>query len=182
MIDEEGGVDVAYLDFSKAFDSVPHQRLLKKAKAHGIDGKLLQWIGSFLSSRRQCVMVNGTKSAWSEVLSGIPQGSVLGPILFIIYINDLPDTLKGYVKMFADDTKVFSHIRDETDCAVLQHDLDRLSDWSEKWQLKFNVGKCGVIHYGHQKEECTYYMGDGDDRTNLIVRSEEKDLGVIFDP
>ena len=113
----------------------------------------------------------------AEVLSGIPQGSVLGPTLFIIYINDLPGTLKGHVKIFVDDTKGFSHIRDEKDCAVLQHNLDRLSDLSVKCQLKFNVGKCGVIHYGHQKEECMYYMGYGDDRTNLSVRSEEKDLG-----
>ena len=127
-------------------------------------------------------MVNGTKSSWTDVLSGIPQGSVLGPILFVIYINDLPDTLKGHVKMFADDTNVFSHIRDIEDCTVLQQDLDSLSDWSERWQLKFNVGKCGVMHYGRQKEETTYSMRDGDDRANLSVRSEEKDLGVVFDP
>ena len=182
MIDEEGGVDVAYLDFSKAFDSVPHQRLLKKLKAHGINGNMLKWIESFLSNRKQCVVVNGTKSSWTKVLSGIPQGSVLGPILFVVYINDLPDDLKGHVKMFADDTKVYSHIRNNDDCELLQNDLDSLSNWSEKWQLKFNVGKCGIMHYGHQREEFTYSMREGQDRANLNVRKEEKDLGVVFDP
>ena len=144
MIDEEGGVDVAYLDFSKAFDSVPHQRLLKKIRAHGISGNLLRWIQSFLGDMSQCVVINGKKSKWAEVLSGIPQGSVLGPILFVIYINDLPDVLKGRVKMFADDTKVYTHIREQKDSEVLQEDLDNLSKWSERWQRIFNVDKCDI--------------------------------------
>jgi hypothetical protein len=106
----------------------------------------------------------------------------LGPILFIIYINDLPDTLKGHVEMFVDDTKVFNHIRQPEDCATLQHDLDKLSDWAEKWQLKFNVSKCGVVHYGKQKVSYTYSMRDGLSRSDLEIKDEEKDLGVVFDP
>eukprot|EP00057_Strongylocentrotus_purpuratus_P009185 XP_011663659.1 PREDICTED: RNA-directed DNA polymerase from mobile element jockey-like [Strongylocentrotus purpuratus] len=182
MLDEGGGVDVAYLDFSKAFDSVPHQRLIKKMKAHGIHGKLLNWIESFLKERRQCVAVNGKKSSWADVLSGIPQGSVLGPILFITYINDLPDNLKGHAEMFADDTKVYTHIKSQEDRKTMQQDLDSLCDWAEKWQLKFNVGKCGVMHYGNQDETRPYSMRDGTTRANMEVRKEEKDLGVTFDP
>ena len=182
MIEEEGGVDVAYLDFSKAFDSVPHQRLLKKVRAHGISGNLLNWIQSFLAERRQCVVINGKRFAWEKVISGIPQGSVLGPILFVIYINDLPDVLKGHVKMFADDTKVFTHIRDQKDSDILQEDLDSLSKWSDRWQLRFNVEKCGIMHYGRQEFKTTYSMEGGGSRKDLEVREEEKDLGVTFDP
>ena len=182
MIEEKGGVDVAYLDFSKAFDSVPHQRLLKKTQAHGISGYLLKWIGSFLTDRKQCVSINGAKSDWADVLSGIPQGSVLGPILFVIYINDLPDVLEGCVKIFADDTKVFTHIQEPKDGEVLQRDLDSLGSWSEEWQLKFNVAKCGIIHYGRQENPVTYSMCSGTTRQDLEVREEEKDLGVVFDP
>ena len=174
MLEEDGGVDVAYLDFSKAFDSVPHQRLLKKVKAHGIHGNLVDWIGSFLIGRKQRVVVNGKESSWASVVSGIPQGSVLGPILFVIYINDLPDNLRGHVEMFADDTKVYAHIKDPQDGDILQYDLNSLSDWAEKWQLKFNVCKCGVMHYGSQDAPNTYDMRDGTSRTNLEVREEEK--------
>ena len=182
MLEEEGGVDVAYLDFSKAFDSVPHQRLLKKVKVHGLQGNLAKWIGSFLTGRKQRVVVNGKESSWASVVSGIPQGSVLGPILFVIYINDLPDNLKGHAEMFADDTKVYAHIKDPQDGSILQRDLDCLGDWAEKWQLKFNVNKCGVMHYGRQAVPNTYNMRDGASRTNLEVKEEEKDLGVTFDP
>ena len=96
-----------YLDFHKAFDTVPHRRLLKKLEAYGIKGDLLIWIENFLSGRRQRVTVNGKVSTWAEILSGIPQGSVLGPVLFVIYINDLPDELVCTTQIFADDTKLF---------------------------------------------------------------------------
>ena len=158
LLDEGGGLDVAYLDFRKAFDSVPHQRLLMKCKAHGLDGNLLHWIESFLTGRKQRVMVKGEPSTWADVISGIPQGSVLGPILFVIFINDLPDAVDSYVKIFADDTKIFTHIKTREDCDNLQSDLDSLSAWSDKWQLRFNVSKCGVMHYGNQREPYSYSM------------------------
>ena len=182
MLDEGGGIDVVYLDFLKAFDSVPHQRLLKKIKAYGIDGSLLQWIESFLTGRKQRVNVNGGLSSWSDVNSGIPQGSVLGPILFIIFINDLPDVVSSFVKIFADDTKVFTHVTSEQACRDLQKDLDNLSTWSDTWQLKFNVAKCGVMHYGTQQDKHIYTISEEGIRRNLVEVFEEKDLGVKFDP
>ena len=106
-------VDTVYLDFSKAFDTVPHRHLIGKLEAYGIDGSLLSWISSFLMGRTQKVSVNGSLSSSKPVLSGIPQGSVLGPLLFVIYINDLPDKLCSSSLMFADNTKVFREICSE---------------------------------------------------------------------
>ncbi len=182
LLEDGGGIDVVYLDFRKAFDSVPHQRLLRKVKAHGIDGDLLKWVESFLTGRKQRVNIHGKFSSWADVHSGIPQGSVLGPILFVIFINDLPDAVGSYVKIFADDTKVFTQIKKEDDWMQLQDDLDSLSHWSDMWQLKFNVSKCGVMHYGSQTEVHTYSMSEEGTRRNLEVLNEEKDLGVKFDP
>ena len=93
MLDSDAPIDVIYLDFKKAFDTVPHQRLLRKLKVYDVTGKFLEWIRDFLSGRRQRVIVNGKLSSWEDILSGIPQGSVLGPILFVIFINDLPDVV-----------------------------------------------------------------------------------------
>jgi hypothetical protein len=115
IMDEGGHVDVIYMDFMKAFDSVPHRRLLSKLKSYGIEGPIYNWIESFLTQRQQRVMVNGAASSWSEVTSGIPQGSVLGPVLFVVYINGLPDVVSCGVKLFADDTKIYRAIRNRDD-------------------------------------------------------------------
>ena len=139
MVDDGSPVDVVYLDFQKAFDKVPHQRLILKLKAHGND--VINWIEKWLTHRRQRVIVDGEISNWKSVLSGVPQGSVLGPILFLIYINDLEDDISSKVLKFTDDTKVFRKVTNDTDKQSLQDDLDKLVKWSEKWQMLFNFGK-----------------------------------------
>ena len=111
---EEGvAIDAVYLDFAKAFDTVPHARMMAKLQGCGIDGAVLEWIRSFLTERRQRICIRGNESSWSAVRSGIPQGTVLGPILFVIYINDLPGVITSYLYMYADDTKIFRIIRDD---------------------------------------------------------------------
>ena len=125
-------MDVVYLDFQKAFDKVPHQRLLLKLKAHGIANDVINWIEKWLTQRRQRAIVVGEILNWKSVLSGVPQGSVLGPILFLIYINDLEDDISSKVLKFADDTKLFRKVTNVTDKQSLQDDLDKLVKWSEK--------------------------------------------------
>ena len=105
MLDKGNSVDAVYLDFGKAFDTVAHERLLIKLKGYGVNGKVLSWVKAFLTDRGQKVLVNQSQSDWATVTSGIPQGSVLGPLLFIIFINDLPDCVKSAIKIFPDDTK-----------------------------------------------------------------------------
>ena len=129
MLDEGvwgGNLDIKYLDFQKAFDTVPHQRLLQKLYAYGIQGDAHRWISNFLEGRRQRVVINGETSNWCRVTSGIPQGSVLGPALFVLYINDLPEAVKLMIQMFADDAKIFRGISNECDAKQLQSDLTTL--------------------------------------------------------
>jgi len=110
MYDDSRSVDVIYLDFQKAFDKVPHKRLLSKVQAHGITGNIHRWLEDWLSGRKQRVVINGSASSWRDVISGVPQGSVLGPILFLIYVNDIDDGLTCKISKFADDTKIASKV------------------------------------------------------------------------
>jgi hypothetical protein len=135
-------MDIAYLDFAKAFDKVPHQRLLKKIRGYGIQGRVYSWIEDFLTDRQQLVNINGQSSNWAPVTSGIPQGSVLGPVLFVIFINDMPQVVDSHIQMFADDAKLFSKVDNDEDIATFQTDLNSLAEWAKKWQLQFNVNKC----------------------------------------
>ena len=170
-------IDVLYLDFKKAFDSVPHHRLLYKLRCYGVRGKLLAWIEGFLTTRSQQVTVNGHSSEWTRVESGVPQGSVLGPLLFLVFINDLPDAIQASIKMFADDTKLYSAVPTPQASAALQADLDELVKWSESWQLPFNEGKCKVLHLGRGQHAFQYSM-----KGVQVSRAEaEKDLGVHVD-
>lgn len=171
--------DVVFLDFCKAFDSVPHERLLYKLSQHGIGGALLEWFRNFLTNRRQRVVVRGTYSGWSNVKSGVPQGTILGPILFLIYINDLPNGVSSSVKLFADDTKIYRELSDvEGDALSLQSDLNRMSCWAKTWQMSFNPEKCEVMRITHQRDlSVPIYHLFG---KPLKVVNKFKDLGIIM--
>ena len=175
MFDNGHPVDAVFLDFRKAFDRVPHARLLFKLKKFGINGRLLTWIENFLKDRKQRVVLNKTESSWKPVISGVPQGSVLGPILFLIYINDLPEHTKSSCKIFEDDPKVYSKVGTLVEVEELQRDIEHLVAWSRTWLLSFNAAKCKVMHMGLRNEEKDYYM----EGTRLQVVNEEKDLGVL---
>ena len=168
-------VDLLFLDFAKAFDKVPHNRLILKLKGYGISGKLLDWIRAFLSNRKQRVVLGEHKSKWTEVKSGVPQGSVLGPILFIIYINDLSDLISNVCKIYADDTKVLARIRRAfiaEDVLRLQSDIDAIREWTSKWLMKLNISKCKIMHIGKKNPRATYTMKCYDTEDHVIERFE----------
>ena len=147
--DKHKQIDVAVLDFSKAFDVVPHQRLLGKLQHYGINGHILKWISEFLSSRTQCVVVDGAASSWSAVESGVPQGTVLGPLLFLLYINVLPDCVESQVRLFAYDCLLYRTIEGIPDQLALQSDLTKLQQWADLWGMQFNPGKCTILTTSH---------------------------------
>ena len=173
-------VDVVYLDFQKAFDTVPHSRLIKKLQAYGIDGKLLDWVAEYLKNRNQVVTVNGESSLVGDVLSGIPQGTVLGPLLFIIYINDILDDVDSEGLLFADDAKIFRTVTCKDDALLLQQDISQLEAWSDKWLLKFHPDKCKLLTLGKLEniKYCHRYKVSGQEIEHMF---EEKDLGVTMD-
>ena len=160
-MDEGSPVDIIYLDFQKAFDKVPHQRLILKIKSHGMGNSIINWIEQWLTDRRQRVVVDGEVSSWKSVLSGVPQGSVL--IFGILYIDDLEEGVTGKTKEIGDKNN-------------LQDDIDKLVRWSEKWQMLFNVGKCKCLHTGPGNTGMNYEMGG----TILSKTGKEKDLGVTM--
>jgi hypothetical protein len=180
-LDEGLLIDIIYTDFSKAFDTVPHRRLLHKLRAYGINGKLLEWISSWLTGRQQRVKTGEHFSDWCHVTSGVPQGSVLGPLLFVLYINDLPDGLHNDIKMYADDSKLLAKIKSPSDCDTLQDDIDKCCAWASKWLMNFNIAKCKVMHVGRDANEPhTYTMTDQDGvKRALEVTKLERDLGVL---
>jgi hypothetical protein len=177
-VDKGDPVDVVYLDFSKAFDKVPKERLLKKLLAHGISGRVKDWISSWLTGRKQKVVVNGKMSGWKDVLSGVPQGSVLGPILFTIFINDLDKCAEKIllIKKFADDTKAAHIVRSQEEAKVLQECLDELHKWSLTWGMEFNAEKCKIMHLGRANKKFQYEMGG----VSLSETEEERDVGVVI--
>jgi len=176
LVDEGKNLDIIYLDFAKAFDKVPHQRLLIKLRDIGISGHLLSWISAWLSDRQQRVVIRGRHSSWKQVFSGVPQGSVLGPVLFLIFINDIDEGLFSHILKFADDTKIFNTVMSKADHDILQNDLASLEAWSQKWQMEFNATKCKVMHVGKSNLQLTYEMNCH----SLATTKEEKDLGVMI--
>ena len=186
IIDEKDNcVDVAYLDFRKAFDLVSHKHLLLKLQKHGINGQIGNWIKAFLENRKQKVVIRGHESDELEVLSGVPQGSVLGPLLFLIFINDLPKCTACPVCLFADDSKIYCKVPRgnkvlpelEGSQELLQNDLDELQKWADKWKMSFNVDKCKIMHLGYDNGKHEYNLNG----TTLMETTEEKDLGVLID-
>ena len=174
QVDEGHDLDVICLDFAKAFDKVPHQRLL--LENHGIKGNVLKWITSWLSDRKQRVSIRGRCSGWQWVLSGVPQGSVLGPLLILVFINDIDEGLVSDILKFAADTKIFQSVSSERDCLSLQRDLTSLAEWSKRWQMEFNTSKCTVLHISSGNQQFPYELNG----QVLSSSKAEKDLGVII--
>lgn len=138
--------DVVFMDFAKAFDSVLHNELMLKLRRSGVCGEIWLWFKAHLSGRLQCVTIDDSRSGLLPVLSGVPQGSILGPLLFLVYINDLPlSTTSAKLSLFADDTKGKKRIVHLSDCVSLQNDLDSIGYWSQTWKLLFKESKCGCV-------------------------------------
>jgi hypothetical protein len=181
IIDSRGQVDCIYLDLSKAFDSVSHRLLLHKLTTYGVGRALLAWIGSYLSNRRQRCNVGSQYSNWSKVTSGVPQGSILGPLLFLLYINDMPRAIASqdcYLALYADDAKLYRQIIDNDDTMDLQIELDHITEWSNTWELNFNSSKCKYMRISRKTLpiRTAYTMG----QTRLERVNSFVDLGIII--
>jgi Reverse transcriptase (RNA-dependent DNA polymerase)/Endonuclease-reverse transcriptase len=152
ILDNSEQADLVFLDFSKAFDTVPHGLLLQKLKAYGIQPDTIQLISSFLSDRTQRVVIDGFASDSVPVTSGVPQGSVLGPLLFLLYINDLPDHIKSKLRLFADDSLLYRKITCGADYIELQNDLNEVLDWCKNWHMKLNLEKCEFMQVSSKRD------------------------------
>ncbi len=150
-------IDMAILDFSKAFDTVHHDSLLGKLQFYGIDGHILKWISVFLKNRDQCVVADGVKSELVSVDSGVLHGSVLGPILFLLHINDLPDMVSSQVRLFADGCLLYHPITSIMDQVYLQEDLNSLVEWGNKWGMHFNAPKCNILRISRSQHPLTRF-------------------------
>ena len=179
ILDNRGQVDTFILDFEKAFDTPPHELLKIKLFRYGIGGKTLKWIDSFLCFRQQRVVVNGVKSDWAPVLSGVPQGTVLGPLLFSLYINDISSDIESEIRLFADDCVCYREIKDEEDTMKLQRDIDRLGSWARKWGMRFQPVKCNMMQLTRKRIKKIHasYTLEG---TNLENVESIKYLGVTI--
>ena len=179
ILDNRGQVDTFILDFEKAFETPPHELLKSKLFSYGIGGKTLKWIDSFLCFRQQRVVVNGVKSDWAPVLSGVPQGTVLGPLLFSLYINDISSDIESEIRLFADDYVCYREIKDEEDTMKLQSDIDRLGSWARKWGMRFQPVKCNMMQLTRKRIKKVHasYTLKGTDLENV---ESIKYLGVTI--
>lgn len=175
---ERTPTDIIFLDFAKAFDKVPHRRLMHKLECMGIGGQAINWIRAFLSSRRQRVTMGEVSSEWSVVKSGVPQGSVLGPTLFTVFVNDLPSCIVNRCKLYADDCKILARIKTIEDSRALQKDIDSVVEWCNKWLMELNAIKCKVMHCGRGNPRAKYTILGRE----LVTTERERDLGIILTP
>lgn len=180
VIESGSQLDVIYTDFSKAFDRVPHTLLLRKLHMIGVHSSLLSWISSYLVGRWQYVRLCGCRSSTFEVHSGVPQGSHLGPLLFLLYVNDIPTIFKSRSLLYADDLKLFRRIVSVADAQILQQDLLALSDWCSRNGLNLNIGKCKCLTF-HRKRGQPMFFDYTIDGTILVRIEETFDLGILFD-
>ena len=159
-IDQKCQVDILILDFSKAFDTVAHRRLLQKLDHYGIRGSMLQWLASWLTNRKQQVVVDGEFSSEVKVTSGVPQGTVLGPLMFLIYVNNIGKGISSRIRLFADDALLYREIKEQKDADTLQEDLKKLETWSTTWQMSFhprNVQSSEYTGRGNRSSPFTSY-------------------------
>lgn len=177
-LDSNAQVDAVFLDFRKAFDTVPHNLLEFAMLSANINPKVIIWINGYLNGLQQSVVINGSKSSAVNVTSGVPQGSVLGPLLFLIYINSIVDGVTSPIKLFGDHCVVFREIKSRKDAEILQNDLCRISTWCQNWKLSLNVRKCCCVSFTNRirKVDITYEIN------NSIISNEShyKYLGVYF--
>ena len=172
-------VDVIHLDIRKAFDTVPHLKLLSKLQKLGISGNLLRWFKAYLIDRSQCVSINNKNSDFLPVLSGVPQGSILGPLLFVMYINSLPEHLQHSLGlMYADDTKCIKLIHNPNDSSLLQEDIYHVTQWSISCDLDFNITKFIHMNYWNNSASSSYFINS----QRITTAKQCKDLGITFTP